>query len=211
VKLPRTVKVRVDPLPVSAVEAIRAEMPARLQSAVTLAAGAGLRQGEVLGVTVDRVDFLRRELTIDRQLVTVTGREPHLGPPKTTASARTIPLPKVVTDELAEHLSRWPTHGLLFTTEADSPWRRNQFSEVWRAACQRTEWPTANFHDLRHHHASVLIGAGCSVKVVQAQLGHANASETLDTYAHLWPEDDERVRQAVDAAFSRPARGLETA
>jgi integrase len=78
VKLPRTVKVRVDPLPVSAVEAIRAEMPARLQSAVTLAAGAGLRQGEVLGVTVDRVDFLRRELTIDRQLVTVTGREPHL-------------------------------------------------------------------------------------------------------------------------------------
>jgi integrase len=37
-----------------------------------------------------------------------------------------------------------------------------------------------------------------SVKVVQARLGHASASETLDTYAHLWPDNEDRTRAAID-------------
>ncbi|MCP4385394.1 MAG: tyrosine-type recombinase/integrase, partial [Hyphomicrobiales bacterium] len=52
--------------------------------------------------------------------------------------------------------------------------------------------------DLRHFYASLLIDAGEPVKVVQARLGHASASETLDTYAHLWPDNEERTRAAVN-------------
>lgn len=44
-----------------------------------------------------------------------------------------------------------------------------------------------------------LIAAGCSIKAVQEALGHANASETLDTYSHLWPSDDDRIRDAVQS------------
>lgn len=54
-------------------------------------------------------------------------------------------------------------------------------------------------HCLRHFYASLLIRAGCSVKVVQARLGHANAKETLDTYAHLWPDDERQTREALEA------------
>jgi integrase len=36
------------------------------------------------------------------------------------------------------------------------------------------------------------------VKTVQARLGHASAIETLDTYGHLWPDSEDRTRQAVD-------------
>jgi len=39
---------------------------------------------------------------------------------------------------------------------------------------------------------------GLSAKVVQARLGHASAVETLDVYGHLWPDDEDRTRQAVD-------------
>jgi hypothetical protein len=46
--------------------------------------------------------------------------------------------------------------------------------------------------------ASLLIRHGESVKTVQARLGHASASETLDTYSHLWPDSDDRTREAVD-------------
>jgi hypothetical protein len=42
-------------------------------------------------------------------------------------------------------------------------------------------------HDLRHFYASLLIRHGASVKTVQARLGHKSATETLDTYGHLWP------------------------
>ncbi|MGD0286122.1 MAG: tyrosine-type recombinase/integrase, partial [Acidimicrobiales bacterium] len=58
--------------------------------------------------------------------------------------------------------------------------------------------PGARFHDLRHYYASLLIRHGESVKTVQARLGHANASETLDTYSHLWPDSEDRTRRAID-------------
>jgi integrase len=57
------------------------------------------------------------------------------------------------------------------------------------------------FHALRHFYASSLIRQGCSVKVVQAHLGHATAAETLDVYSHLWSDDEDRSRAAVDAVL----------
>lgn len=70
------------------------------------------------------------------------------------------------------------------------------------------EWRTdlapasgTRFHGLRHFYASLLIRHGESVKVVQARLGHATASETLDTYSHLWPDSGEQTRAAVDAVL----------
>ena len=58
------------------------------------------------------------------------------------------------------------------------------------------------FHDLRHFYASLLISRGASVKVIQARLGHKSAVETLDTYGHLWPDDEDLTRQAVDAVLA---------
>ena len=54
------------------------------------------------------------------------------------------------------------------------------------------------FHDLRHYFASLLIRHGESVKTVQSRLGHATAAETLDAYSHLWPDSDDRTRDAID-------------
>jgi integrase len=47
-----------------------------------------------------------------------------------------------------------------------------------------------------------LIAAGQPVKVVSARLGHSNAAMTLNVYSHLWPDDEDRTRQAIDAVFS---------
>ena len=56
-------------------------------------------------------------------------------------------------------------------------------------------------HALRHFYASALISGGASVKVVQMRLGHGSAVVTLDTYGHLWPDDDHLTRAAMDAAL----------
>jgi hypothetical protein len=58
------------------------------------------------------------------------------------------------------------------------------------------------FHGLRHYYASLLIRHGESVKTVQERLGHASAVETLDTYSHLWPDSDDRTREAVDSVLA---------
>jgi integrase len=68
---------------------------------------------------------------------------------------------------------------------------------------------SASFHDLRHFYASLLIARGASVREVQDRLGHANAAETLNTYSHLWPDSDDRTRDAVQAvlgAADEPAK-----
>ena len=48
----------------------------------------------------------------------------------------------------------------------------------------------------------------CSVKAAQHFLGHKNASESLDTYGHLWADDEDRIRSAIDTSLPRDVRGM---
>ena len=49
----------------------------------------------------------------------------------------------------------------------------------------------------------MVASVGCSVKVVQHHLGHAKASTTLDTYAHLWPDSEDTTRRVLEAVLER--------
>jgi len=72
----------------------------------------------------------------------------------------------------------------------------------WWSAPTRKHRPrrrSATPKDLRHFYASMLIQSGASVKVVQARLGHSSAKTTLDIYGHLFPDEEDRTRTAVDA------------
>jgi integrase len=157
---------------------------------------------------VRHVDFLRRQLVVEQQLVLMPGAPPTVCPPKTAASHRTVPLPQIVVDELARHIATYQPTKLLFTTPAGEPLRRTAFSaQVWRPAIKSTGLPTGTgFHALRHYYASLLIRHGESVEVVQSPLGHASAAETLDTYSHLWPDSEDRTRLAVDSVLLAGAR-----
>lgn len=165
----------------------------------------GLRQGECFGLTVDRVDFLRRQVRVDRQLIGAKAGVPEFGPPKSKAGFRTVPMPEIVATDLAEHLARYGPGpaGLVFTNTRGTPLTRSLCGEMWHRARAKAGLPDwATFHDLRHFYASLLIAKGCSVKAVQKRLGHQSAMETLDTYGHLWPDSDDETRQAVDGALS---------
>lgn len=210
--LPKVERKQIIPLTTEQVTAIRDALPVDLQALVTLAAGTGLRPGECFGLTVDRVQFLERTLKVDRQLVTLQKQAPQFGPPKTRASNRTVPMPQVVVDALAAHLARFPAapDGLIFTLSGKAI-ARQAFGHKWRAAVKETDVPEGTrLHDLRHYYASLLIRHGESVKTVQARLGHASAVETLDTYSHLWPDSDDRTREAIDSVLGSTADDLRT-
>jgi integrase len=80
IQLPRIEQRALAPLPVDAVLRLIDAMPDHLKVAVWLGAGAGLREGETLGLLASRVDFLRRRIHVDEQLVSVNGEPPHLAP-----------------------------------------------------------------------------------------------------------------------------------
>lgn len=210
IKLPEIERGQVEPLDVAHIEALVDAIEDRYKALVMLAAGTGMRQGECLGLTVDRCNFFARTIKVDRQLVLESGQPIRFGPPKTPSSIRTIPMPDVVKDALAAHLKKYPAgpDGHVFTTALHLPVRRTALHESWLAAVATVakdkdmKLPKrTRFHDLRHFYASLLIRHGESVKVVQARLGHASAAETLDTYSHLWPDSEDLTRAAVDSVL----------
>ncbi len=67
------------------------------------------------------------------------------------------------------------------------------------------------FHDLRHTHASQLLRAGISPKVVSERLGHSTVGITLDVYSHVLPGMQEEAASKVETALrkameQRPAK-----
>ena len=99
---------------------------------------------------------------------------------------------------------------LVFTLDGE-PITRRGFGHLWRPIAREVGIPAGDgLHALRHYYASLLIRHGESVKTVQARLGHASAAETLDTYSHLWPDSDDRTREAVESELGDLADSVRT-
>jgi integrase len=115
-------------------------------------------------LTKDRVDWLRRTVKVDRQLVGVDDGRPVFGPVKDKRNRpRTIPVPQAVVDALAGHIARDRVgpDDLLFVGPRGGPLRRTTFSDSWIAVAGPLGIPLGDgFHQLRHFYASVLIRAG---------------------------------------------------
>lgn len=80
--------------------------------------------------------------------------------------------------------------------------RREFIAIVKRANADGAGIPAnLRFHDLRHTHASCLIADGMSIKAVSRRLGHASIDITLKAYAHLMPDDDEKLATASQRLF----------
>lgn len=213
VKAPTLVKAEIVPLTAEQVYILEANLKQeRYRAIVALVAGSGLRISETFGLTVDRVDFLRKAVRVDRQLVgRHAGGAPKFGPPKTAKSNRTVPLADITLYALSEHLRKFPAgeHGLLFSTREGGALTRSVFGASWRPGADAIGLPKGQgLHQIRHFYASVLIEAGRSVVEVQERLGHSSAVETLDTYAHLWPSNSDGTRAAIEAALFRPSQAV---
>jgi integrase len=199
IRLPQVDEHEMVPIGEDVVEALAVGMPGPYRAMIV--PGTGLRISEALGLTKDRVDWLRRTVTVDRQLVGVKENRPVFGPVKDKRNrAPTIPVPESLVKALAGHVERFGLgpEDLLFAGPRGGLLRRTTFSDNRVAVAGPLGIPLGDgFHQLRHFYASVLIRAGESVKVVQKRLGHMSAQMTLDVYGHLWPDDDDQTRDAV--------------
>jgi integrase len=196
IALPKATAGEVVPPTVEEVERIVEATDSRYRALVILLAGSGLRIGEALGLDVAHVDFLRRTIRVERQLL----QGGTFGPPK-GRKARTVPVGNVVIGALAAHLAEHPSDEALFTTPTGERLTYRAWRYQWASIVKAVDVDFTT-HDLRHFTASALISAGASVKQVQELLGHASAAITLRTYAHLFPGDEDRTRNAMDAVLS---------
>ena len=172
-----------------------------LEALYVLAVATGMRQGELLGLQWQDVDFDGAALSVRRTLLS-SGPAPKVGPPKSASGERRIDLPASVVAALWAHKKRTLARGKrasiwVFSDRRGGPLhapnvvRRSFFPLIAKvnakAENEEDRLPRIRFHDLRHTAATLLLAAGIHPKVVQERLGHAQIGMTLGTYSHVLP------------------------
>jgi integrase len=186
-----------------------------------LAASTGLRRSELLGLRWIDLDLQRRLLSVRRVLVLVGGL-PHVkDAPKSAHGFRTISTPPKVTQLLIE-LRAWQAQqprfqaipseqALVFARPDGDAWHPDHVTSTLRELMIASGLPRIRpMQDLRHTHATLLIGeGGVNVKVVQERLGHHSHSFTADTYQHVIPGMDAAAADRFDElVFAEDDEGL---
>jgi integrase len=126
----------------------------------------------------------------------------YVGPLKTKASRRVVTIPAFLADELGRHLrERARVDDLVFPSPSGGPLRRTNFGHrFWTPAVVGAHLdPAPTFHDLRHTAAALAIVEGAHPKAIQARMGHASITTTLNTYGHLFPSLDVELADRLDA------------
>lgn len=201
------------------VRAIAEAVPDRDKALVYVLAYGGLRWGEAAALRVRRVNFLKARVEVVESLSDVDGSL-EFGPTKTDQK-RSVALPKSVVEMLARHVERHvdkdkdghvKPDALLFTSPEGEPlrlpnWRRRVWAPALRAVGlpvtdSKTGVEGVRVHDLRHTCTSLLIARGAHLKAVQAHLGHNSISVTYDRYGHLFPDEQQRVADALEETFT---------
>ncbi len=192
-----------------------------------IAAGTGMRRGEILGLRWGDLDLERGVLRVARSLSQTKGGL-QVRPPKTSRGRRQVDLPAFVTAALLAHRGKAAgatsvgkglapsqsgetaetTAGspiarddLVITLRDGRPWPPDSFSAEFARQLKLAGLPRIRFHDLRHSHASLLLRLGVHPKIVSERLGHTTVGFTLDTYSHLLPSMQAAAASEVDRAF----------
>ena len=156
------------------------------EASVLLCLNTGLRLGELCGLRWSDIDVANNTLTVSRtvQRVNFGGYTAlTLQDPKTSHSARTIPLPEEMSRFLTKLKGNTPSTTYVLTG-ADAPMDPRTMQYRFHAFLKRNDIPRQSFHNLRHTFASRCIEAGMDAKCLCELLGHSNIKTTLQLYVH---------------------------
>lgn len=169
----------------------------------------GMRQGEIIGLKWDDVDFRNSQIHVRR-----TFNSGDFFPPKTKQSIRSIDIPPTLSLELKKwKLASAPNElNLVFPAESGKPLSHDfMYQKKFIPALKKAGLPRVRFHDLRHSYASLLLSLGENIKYIQTQMGHSSPTVTLDVYSHLFKkENPEAARRLERSIFDATGQNLVT-
>lgn len=201
----------------------------QFQAFFYLAIYGGFRRGELCALRWNDIDFKKQTVRIDEAFAKTTKGQMIKGP-KTEAGNRTVKLPKICFDVLAEwrkeeieimfklgtawkgskQMESFENSFVFIQTDSGEPMNLDtpyhKFKEIcafYNSTCEKEEdqLPNIRLHDLRHTSATLLISQNVDIETIAHRLGHSKASVTLDIYGHPLKEMDEKASDTLEALF----------
>ena len=169
----------------------------------------GMREGEILGLRWNDIDFQNNIFSVRQQIQRLDGRI-QARPLKTESSVRTLPLSNSFKNLLIEKASQegvdiyncfqqnpeYSLDGLIITSKTGAPIESGNFLRAFYALIKRAGLPRITFHTSRHIAATTHKNVGTPLCDAQGILGHSDSDITRMIYQH---GDLDVQRQTIEA------------
>lgn len=164
----------------------------------------GLRRGEIMALTVDRIDLEEGLVDVRHGWDYVEGRIDTKG-----RNRRKVPVPKVLRAIISAHLLRTGRRGsaLAFGGSDISPFEPRTLQHRADAAWEAAKARRITLHECRHTYAAFCIAAGVNAKALQTYMGHASIQTTFNLYGHLMPGSEAEVAALLDGYLDSAGGG----
>lgn len=155
----------------------------------------GCRKGEALALGFDDISLEKGTVSINKNLSVKTKGKPYdITTTKNSSSDRTIEMPRSLLVDMLK-LRRF---GSRFVFGGDEPLADTSLRRRFHEYIELAGLPKIRLHDLRHSCTSYLISNGIPIVAVSKRLGHANVTQTLNTYSHMLPSDSAKILGLFD-------------
>ncbi len=169
----------------------------------------GLRQGEILALTHEDVDFKNMTINVNKSLSRERDADRHtvmvVKATKNKSSIRKAPIPTAIVKPLKKHINaereKWLKFGVpfdssnpLFTSPILKFVRRDKLTAKWRKIQTELGIESVNFHGLRHTFCTLLALNDVDLKTASTLMGHSNISTTAAVYTHI---NEQRKKDAI--------------
>lgn len=158
----------------------------------------GIRKGELLGVQWKNVDNQKNEIFIE-----VSAGKFGVDDTKTEASERIVSIPESLMKLMIDYKEILPEaykedDCFVLGEIGTKPLSASQLDRMYDKYLKKSNVRKIHIHEFRHSHASYLINKKCTITVVAARLGHKDVAETLNTYAHLYPNSQDEAIKIIE-------------
>lgn len=154
----------------------------------------GMRKGEALALQWS--DLQDNYLHITKSNTHKTRDVWRITQPKNASSIRNVSIPSYLKDALLKYRGNAPSSDFIFKGKRPLP--ETSVDRAFHKYSEMAKLPRIRIHDLRHSHASYLISKGLNIVAISQRLGHSSVKQTLDTYAHMMPQDHDYLLDCLE-------------
>lgn len=166
----------------------------------------GARKGEMLATYWSDWDLKNKTLNINKSISKkVTGASWMVTTPKNASSVRKIKISDNLSNMIQKLHDVQKQNNTLgqFVFGGSAPLPETSICRYLTNAAKEANVKIIRVHDLRHSHASLLISQGASIVAVAKRLGHSSIEQTLNTYAHLMPNEEEDLINKLQSRLKK--------